>query len=284
MRLIWIKRLAIVALLFYAAHEVSHFCIRETDGFTIAKIRPSHAFHPEWEVGGGSLPSDILKQPFYYLDSGGQCFAFLSADGQYVLKFFKNHFRSVFPLSAKKQAKREKKLLRDFTSYTIAFQELREECGLLYLHINPTEHLQKRVSIVDKLGIQHELSLDQHAFILQKRADLVYPYFERLIQRGEKEEARAAISALVALIADRCQKGIFDEDARIHRNFGFIDKQAILIDVGRLRKDATRMQREVYTQDVRIITKRWRAWLLQQDPSLSAFLDQEIERYAQKAT
>src|SRR5258706_12163985 len=62
----------------------------------------------------------ILTEPFSFLGSGGQCYAFVSKDEKYVLKFFKQKANPC-PL---------------FNSCKIAYETLKEETGMLALHLN----------------------------------------------------------------------------------------------------------------------------------------------------
>jgi hypothetical protein len=278
---IFLKLCTLVLALYF----VQKFCLEQTDGFTIAKISSNLPFEKKWETDPLSEAEhremlQILDQKFTYLASGGQCYAFVSADGQSVLKFFKHHMRLPCgwrPESAKKLQKKKNKLERDFNSYKLAFEELREETGLLYIHLNKTDHLKQTVTIVDKLGIEHRLDLDRTEFVLQKRADLVYPHLQDLMQKGDTAGAKQVVDALLEVITARCQKGIFDEDARIHRNFGLIADKAVIIDVGRFKKDSTRTQPDVYHKDLETITKRLKTWLDEDYPLLSLYLEKRLD-------
>jgi glycosyltransferase involved in cell wall biosynthesis len=276
--------------LFYGA---ANFCNAQTDGFSVARIHSDLPYNPAWE--STSLDplqqmglNTALNQTFYYLGCGGQCFAFVSKDGQYVIKFFKHKFRKPFsyflctnlpePFEKKRLKKYHKalcKLNRDFNSYKLAYEELPEETGLLYIHLNKGKTLPS-VTIVDKLGIAHKIALSEVEFVVQKRAQLAYSYIEELMDQGDTARARIALRSIVQIIASRCQKGIFDEDARIHRNFGFIDSKPIFIDVGRFTRDPTRKDPVVYIKDIENITVRFRDWLMQTHPELVKTLDEEI--------
>lgn len=273
--------------LFYFAEK---FCLKQTDGFTLLKIQSSLPFHPEWETAPPLKElSSLLNQKFTYLSSGGQCYAFVSEDGKMVVKFFKHHLRRLplvlahLPLPSKYAALREKqrttrslKLLRDFTSYKLAHEMLSEECGLIYVHLNKTRNLKIALTIVDKLGIAHSLDLDNLEFIIQYKADLALEHFRRLIQEQKVEEGKRAIDSILSLIIYRCQKGIYDEDPRLHRNLGFIGEKAIFIDLGRLRKDPDRTSPIVYAQDLCSITYRLHDWLLKESPELAHYLQERL--------
>ena len=178
----WIFKIALIAL---CVLWIPRFCKGKTDGFTILRIQSK--LSPSQELP--TTPPDVFSQDFTYLGSGGQVYAFVSSDDQYVLKFFKHHhhflpfWRSVLPGSSEREQKREKKRVRDFTSYRLCKDLLPQETGLLFVHLDRTEHLKTEVRILDKLQIAHLVDLDTTAFILQKRATLAYDYLEDLIQR-----------------------------------------------------------------------------------------------------
>ncbi len=279
------KKAIQVCALGIAFYFTQQFCLKQTDEFTIAKICSNLPFEEKWETRPLSQQQQtevlhILDQKFHYLASGGQCYAFLSSDGQSVLKFFKHDRRlpaKWYPESVKKRQKKQRKLERDFNSYKLAFEELQDETGLLYVHLNKTRHLKQTVTLVDKLGIEHKLDLDTKEFVLQKKAELIYPYLQRLMQKGDLIQAKRVIDTLLEVIVARCQKGIFDEDAHIHRNFGFIPEslRAVILDVGRFKKDSSRSQPEVYLKDVAAITIRFQTWLNENYPPLALYLEEK---------
>ena len=291
-----------VAFGIWAFFQVSAFCEKQTDKFRLTRIFSTLQHDARWETTPLSEVQSkevdaILSQKYTYLGSGGQCYAFLSEDGKSVIKFFKHHRRTlpawikILPLPIQLAVKREKrlrakegKLLRDFASYKLSFERLKQETGVIFVHLNKTSHLNKQLMIVDKLNIEHKLSLDDVEFVLQKKADLVYPHIKELVKKNDQEGAQKAIRSIVELIVSRCQKGVFDEDPRIHRNFGFIEDNALIIDVGRLIHDPERKKPEVYIKDLHKITARFKAWLTEKHPTLVPVLDQEIERVQHEAS
>ena len=90
---------------------------------------------------------EALNQDYEFLGSGSQCYAFVSKDRQYVLKFFK-HYRWESPwylpfLFMKKEKKdlflqkREEGKLATFQSCVFSFKELKKESALIYLQLHP---------------------------------------------------------------------------------------------------------------------------------------------------
>jgi hypothetical protein len=266
------------------------FCDEQTDGFSVARIHSELPFCPEWEtapVGEGKRQEleGILSQEFRYMACGGQCFAFVSADNNYVIKFFKHRIRKPYsylmklPLWRNKLEKAKRKLNRDFTSYKIAYEDLPEETGVVYIHLNKGKAPASSVAIVDKLGIKHTLPLEGIEFVLQKRAELAYSHIDHLVQQGDSAKVRHALRSMIDVIVARCQKGYFDEDAKIHRNFGFVGDKPVIIDVGRFVPDERRKEPAIYQADVVAITKQMHKWLMQTHPELTAILDEELREY-----
>jgi hypothetical protein len=285
---------AFISVLFYLT---ANFCESKTDGFSMAFIHSDLTHNPAWETQPISNETHteltaVFSQKFRYLGCGGQSFVFVSENNEYVIKFFKHRqFRkpysffltlplpSVFELSRLHKLHRALfKLNRDFSSYKLAYEDLREETGLIYIHLNKGTELERTLNIVDKIGIEHEIDLDKVEFVVQKRADQLYSRINELAAQGELIEAKKTLHAVIKVIVDRCKKGIFDEDPRIHNNLGLIGQKAIFIDIGRFVRDPGRCLPSVYKNDLRaIIDKRFRPWLERYHPQLIAYLDEEID-------
>lgn len=229
---------------------LSPFFRKQTGDFTLACLHSPFPKESEWDIPiEPSQLTTALNQPFYYLNTGGQAFAFVSEDGQYVLKCIKNHLRSPHywalslswptPLRRTCQNYLKKKLAkrsRDFTSYKLAASLLKEESALLCVHLNPTDCFHTSLQLVDKLNIQHEITLDKTEFILQKRATPLHRYLDQVMQEGRVDLAKNALHATLDLLKRAHAKGIYDEDPKLHTNIGILDNGAIFIDVGRLTR------------------------------------------------
>src|SRR5207253_11328582 len=68
-----------------------------TDGFSVARITSELPQGISWDTLPVSASEEsalhcAVDQPYRYLGSGGQCFAFISQDNRYVIKFFKTRF------------------------------------------------------------------------------------------------------------------------------------------------------------------------------------------------
>lgn len=268
------------------------FCYSKTDGFTITGITPDRPFDPTFETRALSLSESkelnkALDQTYSYYGYGAQAYIFFSSDGNYALKLFKQRiytapFWCKLPLPFKHKQKltahRKDKQLRDFSSYKLAFEGLQDVSGVVFVHLNPTSSLQKKLKITDKIGITHEIDLDKVDFVLQKKAEHVHARIERLMKAGQIDKAKESITALVELILTRCERGLNDRDPSIDTNCGFLEDRAIKIDVGRLQIDPTFCSPKIAVEQVVKITEPLGEWLRPRYPALAEHLNQEWQR------
>ena len=209
-------------------------------GFTIKKITSYYEPSDQWEAAhtlSDGILLKILDQPYIYLGSGNHTYAFESFDGKFVIKFFKQkHMNVQSPfLSKEKIEKRKNEREESFTSYMIAYRHLKEETGLLFLHLNKTNHLGISLKLIDQHGKSMEINLDDMEFLIQKRAVLAFDHLGTLIDQGAYGDALIGIRSLLSVVAKRNQMGIYDKDLQFFKNFGFINNQAVEVDIGEFK-------------------------------------------------
>lgn len=262
---------------------------RLNDGFSIHKIQSDLSYSPKREVISPSNDTvhELLSQNFYYLGKGSQCYVFESEDKDLVLKFFR-YPRYRLPKLAKalslppfleeiqnkRETEKQQKLEKLFRSCKIAYEELHHETGLLYLHLNKTDHLKQRVVIYDKLKRAYPIEIDNYEFMIQKKGEQIFPYLNRLLEKGRREEARKALYDLCKLISHRYQLGISDQDAVIHKNSGFRGGRAMFLDVGGFSKVSSK---DPGSETVKI-TAKLQEWLREKDPQLARFFEGVMEQ------
>lgn len=283
----WIKfsvKLACIALVIIA---VCRFCHTQTDGFRISKIQ-DNTFNVQ-EICSTEQEKqalEILDQPFTYLARGKQSFVFLSQDGKTVLKLLNNHYQKriqwlkilpQFTWQSQRLAYFQRKMQMTSQSYQLSFSDLREETGLLYLHLNATRQLQKKVTVIDKLGIAHEIDLDTTGFILQKRATLAYSQFEEWLKNGDLSSAKQGITSLMTLLNNRLTKELSDRDPLIRTNIGFIEDKAVFLDLGPFSKNVQPKPPQQARAEIRKITQSLHSWLVEREPGLALFLEEELQ-------
>lgn len=285
-----LKKITLLLAAGLSIFGIQYFCHKQTDGFSVSKIRsaainqnisPKHCSYSQEEI---NLVTDILKQSLYYIGKGGQCYAFSTEDDKYVVKLLKynnNYPRMLFRLvpfpfglesyRQEKLARKLKKLKGEYASYDIAMQELKEETGILYFHLQSETLPNLKLHIKDKLQIQHHLSADSYQFYIQKKGTPFYPGLEQMINEGKLETAKLAIDNMVSFLFKRCQKKITDGDDGIWRNFAFQGSLPFQIDIGQFSYDPSLCTTDDYKNDILFFTKDFRNWLSKTNPELSEY-------------
>lgn len=251
------------------------FCRAQTAGFRVQKVI-GEEFERQEKKPLDPWLLEKLDQPYFFLGSGVQCYAFLSADGQTVLKLFKHYHMPPRTAWLKKVSflrsftqEREKRIASILESHRLAFEKLAEETGLLHVQLEPLD-TPLQLNLYDKIGILHQLPLEKIPFALQKRADLVFASLEKSFSCPE--EAKAKIDSLLAVIVSRCEKGLSNSDPIIHRNFGFIGTRAIEIDAGSFTENRSPcLKKELYFETLEL-----QQWLLERAPELAAYLSEKV--------
>jgi hypothetical protein len=262
-------------------------------GFRLAKListQSSIAALPPLDVDA------MLDQPFHYFGGGGTCFAFLGEDGQTILKLFKHqqlfyksfYFHLAFPgisdawrirrILSREQRHSHKRHPFFFNSCNLAYREFKEETGLIYLCLQPNSHFNRQIQLVDAWGISHHFNLSQTEFALQKKADLLFPYLQKLLEQKNMKGAKEAIDSLLSQILLRCKKGIGDRDPNMRINFGFIEGKAVEFDLGSYYSDPTLNAPFEAAREMFFATFVLQDWLEKHSPDL---LDYVLESIAQ---
>lgn len=293
------NRICFFLLLFCGIFFTYKFCHSQTDGFTIAAISSKRANQPEYETRPLTAKEEkelkeALSQKYTYFGHGGQAFVFFSEDNKYVIKFFKqrlftpswvlNHLplsHYLYRYKTKRNWKRNDKLRRDFQSYKISFEELKNETGVVFTHLNKTNHLKTKLKIRDPIKIWHTVNLDDFDFIIQKRADKVYERIDYLMARNRVEEAKKTIEDVFALIYIRAKKGYRDRDPNIETNCGFIEDKPVKIDVGRFVPCSDMKKEEVRKADLLDILPPFEEWIKETHPSLFPYYKETKDKYTQ---
>lgn len=270
-----------------------------TDGLTEDNITSEFSYRSDWQhpivtPEEEEIALKILDQNFYYFDRGAQAYAFISEDGHYVLKIIKQKHLKLkgwedlllsLPFTdnwrAKKLLKRKDKVEKMLRSSKISFEELKEETALMYMHLNPTTHLQKKICFFDKMGFSHTISLDKTEFCLQKRAVLALPYLASLIEQGNIKKAMEAIDKILSLHVEISKREILDQDpGRFLNNLAFIDHNPVIIDIGEFTKNDKIKQCKNYTKDLTHKTEGLRNWLQTHCPPLLQHIQGRLDHLA----
>jgi len=264
-----------------------------TDGFFVWKISYQNLPESQWEVRAladsqRKEVNGILDQPFIYLGKGHHVFAFASADGEYVLKFLKrnpsslNSWLDTFPLPASLNALRKHKLDEKrerlhtiFTGWKTGYEDLSLETGVLVVSMNRQSGFKQPVTLIDRMGLSHSVQLDETAFVLQKRVDVLADVLTNYIDNQKNDEAKQLLSRLIALYQSEYDRGFAEQDRYILRNTGVTKEgRPVHIDIGRL----VRLDKPIgdYPQELMDKTRDLSTWLFTKDPSLATYLNEVI--------
>ena len=237
-----------------------------------------------------SIPDTVLDQKFVYLDKGSQAYAFISEDKQYVLKFYKLHiyepssFLAYLPFGKwhARWVHQKEKCASTLRSTNTAYEHLKEETGLIYAHLSPSNNLKKTIDIIDRRGRHNLVDLDRTLFVIQKRADLIYPYISERMQKGDVEGAKNALASIFSILERLGRLGVTDNDVILAKNFGFIGNTAAQIDVGKMRIEPTRIGSDIYKNDLFNLTFELHGWLKQNHPELLPHFDMLLATNSQR--
>ncbi len=250
-----------------------------TAGFTLGNIHSDLKHHIQWDTREPTEEETLkfqesIGQPYYYLGKGCQSYVFLSQDGKYVVKFFKfqrvrpqnwiNFFTfipSVKEYQNDKIKEKEKKLNNLFLSCKVAFDDLKNETGIVYVHLNKTDHLHHLLTVYDKLGLKHQLDLDRLEFVVQQRANMFADTIDDLMLDGQVEQAKLLIDRLLIMVLSEYHNGYADNDHALMQNTGVLNGNPIHIDVGQLIYNETVCDPAVYHQELLNKMTQARKWL-----------------------
>lgn len=300
-----ILKIFLAALLYVSMEQLVE---KQTHGFGVSRIQAKDlgvfpgCAAPSLSDAEKNRVKELLKQPYYLMGSGSECFAFFSADGSTVIKFFKLDVmrpvyikRTLFSNDYSKYADscvkyrptgllwnvwlkrlwgmRAYRIQRSFGSVQIAYDALKEETGLLYMHLHEAEEFEHPLILYDGSHIAHQIDLNTTRFVLQKRATPLPQYLNSLTS---DQQAQESIDALLHLIATRCARTIHDRDLE-PRNFGYVEGRAIEIDTGSFSRqgDPQDMRAEFLEAALKLKTP-----FQERFPHLSSYFDTQMEQCA----
>ncbi len=205
-----------------------------------------HASTPSPEV------ARALTQPFRYLAAGRQCYAFESADGQYVLKLPRTDRCRKTPEATEFFAR----------SVALALETLANETGLEAVTWSGS------VTLIDRLGRSHRLA-PRSVYLVQPKKQMLFESLEAALAMGDRERALEMLDALLALLSSLNEKGVACKDLSFARNVGYDGRNASCIDVGMFCLK-TEWSGSSLTQ--------LRAWLQRKDSEVLRLFDEKVKR------
>jgi|GEM_PF-2272322 len=294
------KILATIAVCLFAlfvVHKLSRIdshvreMARSNNPFVPSNIICETSINPDWDVKMSadliSFVNVITQQPFRWLSKGFQAYAFESQDGEFVIKFFqqkrlrdqpfKDHpIEYLFSKSFRERAEFIKNHRQEiFWSSKISFEEIPEETGILFVHLNRTDNLLHGVRIVDSQGQSYKIKPGNTTFLIQRKATYVLPTINELMKKGDVAGAKARLDQIFDLLITLAKKQIVDGDYALIRNnnIGFIKNRAIYIDTGHLFKQPNLKAKEQMDYEFKRRLRPLRDWLGIKYPELATYYD-----------
>jgi hypothetical protein len=230
----------------------------------------------------------LLDQPFTFLGSGGWCFAFLGQDQKTVLKFYRHSH--LLPSSIFKEFSFKKLFLQsdllppnvpyfqefNFISCMLLYTHAKERSGILYVHLNKTQGKHKPITLIDNIGIRHVIDLDKTEFVVQKKADLLFPHLQRLSKQQKMDEAKRSIDDFLNCLLTLCKNGIRDHDRSLRNNFGFTEDGAVTLDLSSFGLDETLKNPGNYKKEIVNKMQRLSRFLRKYHPPLYAHSEERL--------
>ncbi len=250
-----------------------------------------YSYKKEWDVQTSDKENLLVKvlgrQRFKWLAQGYQAYAFISPDGEYVIKFFQQQKMSERPFlerpfsylfdkgyrrSVVNKASHRQEI---FVSSKFCFEELSEETGFVYAHLNRTVKQLPTLTVFDQQGKHHKIKLDDVSFIIQKRAKYIIPTLTKLMNQNKIAEAKQRLDQIFDLLLAIAKKGFMDSDYALFRNdnIGFTKTRAIYIDTGHLKRCASVDLHEQMTNEYKKRLYPLKEWLAITYPELAEYYE-----------
>lgn len=232
---------------------------------------------------------EVLSQSFQWIGHGRQIYAFVSEDGQYVLKILKfkrlrpswivkigSYIPIIREYAVQMEELRLRRIEKLFNGYFIAYNKDKMNTGIRYVHLKRGSELNQTITIKDHLGIEHKLDADQTLFAIQNRAVMTKHYFKDLLDRSDINGVKIALAKLFSLYRLESEQGIIDMDQNVMLNTGFIGCQPIRLDTGQLKEIPGITKEQVLADLTKIVDKRLARWFQKYYPKYSQELIAEM--------
>lgn len=295
----WGRRIAVILFPLFLIGVVWRVWYLLTGGFTLGNIHTNLPYHHSRDVlplssEEHAIVLQAFQQPYTYIGKGAQCFAFISQDGKYVLKFFKSkHHKPSFltrllpdvpPFAhylEKKQEEKKQQLDAIFRGYLLAYESLGPDSGLLFLHFNGGGELPRTVSVRDGMGWRWHIPLREAIFVLQRYSDTLGSVLDYALQRGNSCLAKERLKQVVDMYVRGYRKKIYDRDHAVVRNVGFASEQPIHLDVGHLTQASETEELLFFKKDINKTLTRIDNWCKQYYPQYRKELMGELYSYVE---
>ena len=291
----YFKKLVLIIATIFVLGCISkgwHFVSR---GFATHKILPPQDCRCRCSEMPKDMPKEffsIFDQEYSFLDKGCQVYVFEGQDKQHVIKFLRHHKYKppfwitflFFKLDTKLYKRnlsdyKKSRVMNAFNSYLMSYEELKKETAMVYVHLGTTKHLNKILTVRDKLGQKRYLDLDKSHFLVQKKVYRLAPILLELDQTGEVDRAKLLIDGYFQVVKNRIEKGIKNVDHSGYiRNMGVVDNRVVEMDVGGYRKNKDLQTKEGIKREYDRFYVHLKQWAEKRAPNLVEYIDQSSKK------
>ncbi|MBN1915053.1 MAG: hypothetical protein JW769_04115 [Parachlamydiales bacterium] len=293
------KRFFVIVFILMSALFIAKGWQLISDGFRQDKIYHDFPHESQWEVSFSPQQEKeimaILDQPFHYLGKGCQVYVFASQDQKYVIKFIRYHkYRLPFWIAytdffqkgkeyvVSRRDHRQRGYYNSLRSYKIAYEQLPEETATLYIHLNRTFHLHKKLPIIDRLGRHSSLDLDNTGFIVQKRVMPLEPYLLQMKKDQKTSETEKIIGSFLEMVEHLYDKGMTNKDYNCLKNAGYLEGKIIAMDIGSFYPQNGLEDPHEFQKELINFVKHFRRWSQKKYPQILFVFDEKVDQLIEK--
>ena len=283
----FLKRILVIFLGIFVITAVSKGWHILTGGFKTNKILPPK----DCVCSKNELPKNldekflsIFDQEYRYLGKGCQAYVFESTDKKYVIKFLRHHkykppFWINFGLIGGEYRKRiviykKSRVKNAFQSYLMSYEDLKEETGVVYLHLGETNYLNRVLTIRDRFLQKRFIELDKMHFVVQIRVNKLGPTLLCFSKENKISEAKVLIDGYFDVIKKRCLKQIKNVDHSGYlRNMGYLEERVFEMDVGGYRKREILLTKKGFENEFAYFSNHFKRWAKRKAPNLEKYIE-----------
>ena len=170
----------------------------------------------------------------------------------------------------------------NFKSCLLLYTKAKERTGILYLHLNKTKVKHKPVILIDNVGVRHVIDLDKTEFVVQKKANLLFPHIEHLSKEKNLEEAKHCVDDFFNCLLTLCKHGILDNDRSLKNNFGFTEDGAVTLDLSSFSYNEEIKNPGQYKKEILNKSQRFSRFLRKHHPDLYVYSEERLSEIMEK--
>lgn len=255
---------------------------------------PLSLHQPDLSAIQKTLATSVINQSYRYLYEGSNAIVFISADNQYIFKILKQNASSIptliLPPGQHRDGLNHKEIDttslqptgRRYNSCLLAIDSLQKETGLMFLHLDRSQNLDIQLLVFDKKGQQRILSLDDYAFVFQKKGDPIYQTITKWMRNKQIDKAKALVGHIIQSAFSLCQEVLIDESSIIKKHMACIGEQCLFMDVEHFQRQNEVIDSTAYLQQVDDIIDSFEIWLEQKHPELAIEAKNQINQLKQE--